>query len=351
MKTAKRKIVHKKKKKLVRRPPRHATRQTSLSLRVPGLSRQAWELNDEQVTLIKNTVAKGATDNELQLFLTTARRHRLDPFTHQIWFVRRWDKNADSGKRDDKGSAILGAYVGITQVGIDGFHYVAARDHRDFGSISLPEYGPMIDKHPEWARVTIHKKGLAQPTVAQAWWDEYAPTDLSKAPFWRKMPRRMLAKCATALALRQAYPDLSGVYIPEETARMQEEFTPNGRAIVQPNVAQLPEIISESEDPKVAEFERRAAEAEARSKQPTPSQAHIAEEKTPVPALFYTYFPESETYRLSGSEELRKANMDLLKPLWNQTAGSYVATGSDVGRLISQFETRKVPFHELQGAK
>jgi len=350
MRKAKKKVIVRK------RPSKVAVRKnTSLSLLVPGINRQAWELTDEQVTLIKNTVAKGATDDELQLFLTTARRHRLDPFTHQIWFVRRWDKNADSGKRDDKGNAILGAYVGITQVGIDGLTHVAARDHRDFGSISLPEYGPMTAGHPEWARVSVYKKGMAQPTVAEAWWEEYAPADLSKSPFWRKMPRRMLAKCAVALALRQAYPDLSGVYIPEETARMSEDYTPSGRQIVSGNEpAHTFQLPPEEEDPAVKRYEQRASEERERaSKQPTPVQAQVVEQKAPemVKALFYTHFPDSDTYRLSGSEELRVANLDLIKPLWNANAGAYVATASELGKLISQFEYRKVPFRELQGAK
>jgi hypothetical protein len=95
----------------------------------------------------------------------------------------------------------------------------------------------MIKGAPEWAVVKVWKKGEAEPTVAQAWWDEYAPADLTKAPFWVKMPRRMLAKCATALALRQAYPDLGGMYIPEELERMGEDYTPEGRQIVQGDTA------------------------------------------------------------------------------------------------------------------
>jgi len=209
-------------------------------VRVSPAPERPWELNEEAITILKNSVAKGASDEELKYCLTVARRYKLDPFKQQIWFVKRWDNSADNGHGGK------GAYVWTPQVGINGLLFAAARDHKnDFGSVSLPEYGPMETQEwmdngkplkfdaPVFARVKIWKKGETEPTEAQAWWDEYAPADLSKAPFWRKMPRRMIAKCATALAIRQAYPDLGGVYIPEECERMEEGYTQSGRQIVE----------------------------------------------------------------------------------------------------------------------
>lgn len=190
-----------------------------------------WMLSQEEITLVKNSIAKGASDEELGYCLTVARRYKLDPFKQQIWFVKRWDKSADNGKGGK------GTNVWTPQVGINGLLFAAARDHKhDFGSVSLPEYGPMVknssgNMSPEWARVKVWKKGESEPTEAQAWWDEYAPFDLSTAPFWRKMPRRMIGKCATALAIRQAYPDLGGLQISEECERMGEDYSPGGRLI------------------------------------------------------------------------------------------------------------------------
>src|SRR6266404_1656085 len=77
-----------------------------------------WELNTEQVTILKNSIAKGATDEELKFCLTVARRYKLDPFKQQIWFIRRWDKAADNGKGG------VGAYIWTPQVGLYGMAHI-----------------------------------------------------------------------------------------------------------------------------------------------------------------------------------------------------------------------------------
>ncbi len=247
-----------------------------------------WKLASEEITIIKNSIAKGASDTELAYCLKVAERYKLDPFKRQMWFVSRWDKNADNGRGG------TGANVWTPQIGIDGLLFIANRDHRsDFGSVSLPEFGPMIEGHPEWAIIKVWKKGEPEPTVAQAWWDEYAPADLTKAPFWRKMPRRMLSKCATALALRQAYPDLGGMHIPEEMERMSDDVTPGGRQIVQPDHSYEEAKAAQKQiaDSKIAEHEAKKAsegvpgaawKQEEERKADTPPKANIPPKQAPI---------------------------------------------------------------------
>lgn len=244
-------------------------------VKVSPVPDKPWLLNTDEVAIVKNSIAKGASDQELTFLLTVARRYRLDPFRQQIWFVRRWDKNADNGHGG------TGAYVWTPQVGINGLLFAAGRDHKEeFGSVSEPEYGPMMEitktlKAPEWARVQVFKKGMSQPTVGVAFWTEYAPYELDKAPFWRKMPRRMLGKCATALAIRQAYPDLGGLYIPEECDRMNEEYTSSGRRIVQAEV--IPPTFDENAAHGHAPGSPQALMAEAALKRSEEEDRKLAE--------------------------------------------------------------------------
>lgn len=333
----------------------------AIVLRAPNLPANPYELTIDHVTLIKNTIAKGASDDELKLFLAIARRHRLDPFTQQIWLVPRWDSKADSGKRLPNGEAVLGAYVRTTQIGINGMLYIAARDHKDFGSVSLPQYGPIVDfksddgitvKAPEWVRVTVHKKGVEHPSEAEAWWSEYAPSKMGTAPFWKKMPRRMLAKCATALAIRQAYPDLSGIFIPEECEKMAEETAPSGRQIVvqQPKVNTHEQKYLEREaealqnlDPAQREVvERKMAEVKAKMEQKSVPQ-------TPAePVTLFAMQLGEDQYEIVGAEKLDTSGKKLLLPFWKEESHALVLTAEQLDGVRFEFEKRGISIRPLK---
>jgi len=158
----------------------------------------------EQINLIKRTVAKGATDDELALYLIVANKTGLDPFSKQIHFVKRKTKEG---------------YVGAIQTGIDGYRAVAERSGGYAGSDD-PVYDKE-DEKPNRATVTVYKiiQGVRCPFTATARWAEYCPP----APMnfmWNKMPFLMLGKVAESLALRKAFPnDLSGIYTEEEMER------------------------------------------------------------------------------------------------------------------------------------
>lgn len=161
----------------------------------------------EQIDLIKQTVARGATDAELQLFLYTAKRTGLDPLTKQIHAIKRWDSAA-------------GMETMAIQTGIDGYRLIADRTGKLAG-IDDAVFDREDKDHPEKATVTVYKiiNGEARPFTASARWNEYCAFKKDGLPMalWKKMPYLMLGKCAEALALRKAFPaDLTGIYTFEE---------------------------------------------------------------------------------------------------------------------------------------
>jgi phage recombination protein Bet len=170
----------------------------------------------EQIELIKATVARGATDNELKLFLYTASRTKLDPLTKQIHFIKRRVRNPRTGNYDE---------VGTIQTGIDGYRVVAARN--GLAGIEDAVFDNEDAAHPNKASVTVYKMidGQRVPFTASARWKEYAQLrDGKPTAMWAKMPYLMLAKVAEALALRKAFPnDLTGIYTNEEMAQADAE--------------------------------------------------------------------------------------------------------------------------------
>jgi phage recombination protein Bet len=175
--------------------------------------------SQQQVALVKSQIAKGASDDELALFLGTCQRLRLDPFARQIFFVKRRERQRDGTY----------AEVGGTQVSIDGFRVVAERSGSYQGQ-TRPEWCGhdgrwrevwLAREPPAAARVGVHRKGFQDPIYAVARWDSFVQTKGDGTPvrMWSQLPDIMLAKCAEAQALRRAFPnDLSGVYAPEELA-------------------------------------------------------------------------------------------------------------------------------------
>ena len=194
-----------------------------------ALQVQPRPLTREQIDILKDTAAKGATDEELRFYIQVCNRLRLDPFARQIHMVKRWD---DQLKR----------YVMAIQVGIDGFRARAEATRKYKGQLPMMWCGMdgkwvdvwLDQKPPAAAKATVLRAGFREPVTAVALYTEYVQKTREGFPnsMWKKMPAGQLAKCAEALALRKAFPDeLSGLYTNEEMGQADNEPEPRLRQI------------------------------------------------------------------------------------------------------------------------
>lgn len=159
----------------------------------------AW--TPDQVQLISSTIAPGCTNDELRLFAYACQRTGLDPFSKQIYAIKRGGKLT-------------------IQAGIDGLRAIAERTGQLDGSEThwCGEDGQWSDvwlssKPPAAAKTIVHRKGSVHPFVGVARFADYN----AGQGLWAKMPAAMIAKCSEALALRKAFPaDMSGVYSTDE---------------------------------------------------------------------------------------------------------------------------------------
>lgn len=164
------------------------------------------ELSSDQLELIKRTVAKNATDDELKLFLYRCKNLELDPLKPgQIYFVK------------------YGNGPGTVVVGLDGFRSQAAKTGKHTGTergVTRNDKGICIGA---WCKV--YRVDWTHPATEEVSRDEY---DTGKA-MWQRMPETMLKKVAECAALRMAFPDqLGGVY---GDAEMQQAEMPTQRII------------------------------------------------------------------------------------------------------------------------
>lgn len=170
-----------------------------------------------EIDLIKRTMAVGATDDELALFLYTARHVGLDPLRRQIHFVKRKRYDPETQKYID---------VGTIQTGIDGYRLISDRTGKLRGikrGVIRDDKGQLIGA---WAEV--YRSDWDFPARTEVSFVEYCQTDKNGNPMamWKTIPETMIQKVAEVAAHRMAFPDrFANLYSDDE---MMQADKPEG---------------------------------------------------------------------------------------------------------------------------
>lgn len=257
-----------------------------------GLTTDKITFTEEQVKLIKDTICKGATDDEFKLFMYQCQRTGLDPFAKQIYAVKRWNSTL---KREEM----------TVQISIDGSRLTAERTGQHAGTEDAV-FDTESEDHPTKATVKVHRlvSGHICSFTATARWAEYVQKTRDGKPnsFWARMPFSQLAKCAESLALRKAFPmELSGLYTTEEMqqADIDQEIInhPNKVQTVQDTATEDLPIEGEVVIDEVPEEVQRQADEFYASKQEEQDYKKVTEaQRKQIFRLLNVLYPDSEEY-------------------------------------------------------
>lgn len=166
-------------------------------------------LNPDDLAILRETFAKGATDAELAIYLAVAQEHRLNPFVGEIWCVKR--------KATEPATIQIGrdGYLAHAErhPAYDGMHSDVVREGDTFEA--RPMAGEIDHRYTATrgailgAFAIVWRKDRRTPFYFWAPFDEFkAAADASmggRSPVWGARGSQMILKSAEKGALQRAF--------------------------------------------------------------------------------------------------------------------------------------------------
>lgn len=196
------------------------TKRESASTNIPAFQMDEGELMD----VLRNSLYPGATDGSIKLVINWCRASGKDPMKKPVHIVPMNVKKA--GTRDEY------EWRDTVMPGINDNRVDAARTGEHVGNEDAV-FGPDVTKKlgdvemtfPEWCEFTVYRMVSGQkcrfPSGKVRWLETYATVGRNAvAPnaMWKKRPYGQLEKCAEALALRRAFPEVGSQETADEMA-------------------------------------------------------------------------------------------------------------------------------------
>lgn len=163
----------------------------------------------EEIDTIKRTVAKGATDDELRMFLHLASSYGLDPFARDVWFIK--DKSGNPIIMTSRDGYIKIANSHAAYDGIEADVVYQGDKFRKIKDGVEHIYETKNRGNPVGAYAMVYRKDRSRPIYVYAPMSNY----YRNSPVWRQYPHAMILKVAEAQALKRAF-SISGLVTREE---------------------------------------------------------------------------------------------------------------------------------------
>lgn len=162
-----------------------------------------------QWNALKTSIFVGGSDMMVLAAWDYCQARRLDPLKKPVHIVKFWDQEAQGYKEQ-----ILEG-IASHRTTADRTGKYAGKDPVSFGPDVREKIGDLEMMFPLWAQVTIYKMVDGQRCAfpgTPIYFREFYAAKKGGSPNqqWAKRPRHMLAKCAEAAALREAFPDELG---------------------------------------------------------------------------------------------------------------------------------------------
>lgn len=170
---------------------------------------------------LRETVAKGATDAELAMFLMFCKTTGLNPFKREIWFIK------PSPYRNKRGELVQPPVQMMT--GINGY-WTVANSHPQFDGADEPVWERTKEGAPIRVSIKVWRKDRKYPSFGEAWFKEYyQPGFNGNQSIWDKKPSAMLLKVAESIAIRKGFTqELGNTYTEEE---MGAEYSASAQSV------------------------------------------------------------------------------------------------------------------------
>ena len=179
----------------------------------------------EQVDTFRNTVAYGANDRDLKMYLSLAAKYDLDPFAREIWCIKMGGRTVITTSRDGylKIANRNPNYDGMTSDVVHAGDKFMKQGNEIHHAYTLGNRGAIVG-----AYAMVYRKDRNTPSYFFAPFNEYN----KGGGVWAQYPSAMIVKVAESMALKRAF-SISGLTTEEEVGNGDKE-RPQAQAQQQP---------------------------------------------------------------------------------------------------------------------